>query len=147
MILRSTLNLTHIALHTIPTWLDKRRDFSCHLFHTKSNHWAKPARSDSVMAACGATVVSRSPFMFHQVCFVLIGTRGRAWILLQPQCAHGNQGLSSPSEKKRVRFLEFLVSWKKPSKPYDVHAQDETFLTVLLPKIRVSEGGDIMFIQ
>ena len=44
-----------------------RRDFSCHLFHTKRTHWTTPATSNSVLTACGATdLVSRGPFKFHR---------------------------------------------------------------------------------
>jgi len=43
------------------------KDFSCHLFHTKRTHWAQPATSNAVVAACGAVVfVSRRPFKFHR---------------------------------------------------------------------------------
>jgi len=48
-------------------------DFSCHLFHTKRTHWAKPATSNSVVAACGATVlVSRRPYKFHPGAFMYL---------------------------------------------------------------------------
>ena len=63
---------TRIAQHSILTWLvtvspcTKKR-LSCHLFHAKRTHWAKPATSNAVVAAYGATVlVSRLPFKFHR---------------------------------------------------------------------------------
>ena len=38
---------------------------------------------------------------------------GGGWKAVQQQCSNGNHGLSShPEETKKVRFLEFLVSWK-----------------------------------
>jgi len=47
------------------------------------------------------------------VCVTLARTRGVTWKLPQEQCCFGNQGLSSHSEEtKKVRFLEFLVSWR-----------------------------------
>jgi len=42
-------------------------DFSSHLFRTKRTHWAMPATSNSVVAACSASVlVSRFPFKFYR---------------------------------------------------------------------------------
>ena len=55
------ISLIHIsrALFTIFTWhlshLAHRRDFSCHLSHTKYTHWAMPVTSNSVADTCGAT--------------------------------------------------------------------------------------------
>ena len=75
-----------------------------------------------------------------------------AWKLVQKEYTSGNQGLSSHSEEtNKVRFLEFLVSWKN-SISNDVHAQNKTLLAVrnellLPPKIRVAEGGDILFVH
>jgi len=83
---------------------------------------------------------------------------GVAWKLVQKQCTSGNQGLSSHSEetnkqkKKKGKVFGILSQLKKLSKSNDVLAQNNTFAAarneLLLPlKIRVTEGGDIMFIQ
>ena len=51
-----------IAQHSILTWLvtvspRTKKRLSCHLFHAKRNHWAKPATSNAILPACGATVL------------------------------------------------------------------------------------------
>jgi hypothetical protein len=49
-------------------------------------------------------------------------------------------------ETKKGKVFGIFSHKKKLSKSNDVHAQDQTFLAVLLPlKIRVTEGGDIRY--
>jgi hypothetical protein len=73
--------------------------------------------------------------------------------LCQKQCTFGNQGISTRSEEtKRGKVFGTLSQLKNLSKSNDVHAQDKTLLAVrkelLLPlKIRITFGGDIMFIH
>jgi len=51
-------------------------------FHTKRTHWATAATTNSVVAACGASVlVSRLPFKFHGVDVMILRN-----LLLHPSC-------------------------------------------------------------
>ena len=91
----------------------QRRDFSCHLFHTKRTNWAKPATSNAVVAACSATIpVSRRPFKYHrgnQV--VALCNEIRFSSHIEGNCvALPSAGHNSNSMQREVKSIDFSTA-------------------------------------